>query len=410
MWGRMTQQKPFYSNLTVQVLTAISIGILIGVVKPEWGQALGVLGEGFIRLIKMVVGPIIFLTIVVGISTMGDLKKVGRVGAKALIYFEIVTTVALGIGLLVANVLQPGAGISTRAATTQAATQVVASNSPATAPAAASSVAKYDKEAKEHGLTSFLLNIIPDNIVGAFAKGELLQILFFAVLFGMALAAFGEKTRTLVAAMEQLTEIMFKIVAMIMKVAPLGALGAMAFTVGTYGIASLLPLAKLMGCVYLTMGLFVFLVLGTICRAFGISLLRYLGFIKEEILLVLGTSSSESALPRMIQKLEKLGCSRGVVGMVIPAGYSFNLDGTSIYLSMAVLFIAQAFGVHLSIGEQLYILLILMLTSKGAAAVTGGDLSRWRQRWRRRTRCPLKDWRCCWGWIGLCRRRGRLRT
>jgi aerobic C4-dicarboxylate transport protein len=284
---------------------------------------------------------------------MGDLKKVGRVGGIALLYFEIVTTLALAIGLLVANVVRPGAGIATQSATLAATTQ-------------------YSQEAQKHSISEFLLNIIPDNIVNAFAKGDLLQILLFSVLFGLAVAALGPRAAGLVRGMERLSDVMFRVVALIMKVAPLGALGAMAYTIGKFGIGSLVPLAKLMGCVYLTMLLFIFVVLGSAARLFGFSLLRYLAFIKEEILLVLGTSSSESALPRMIERLEQLGCGRAVVGMVIPAGYSFNLDGTSIYLSMAVLFIAQAFGIELSFWQQIYLMAILMLTSKGAAAVTGG--------------------------------------
>jgi aerobic C4-dicarboxylate transport protein len=378
--------RPIYKNLTFQVLTAIVIGMSIGYVRPDWGQALQPLGDGFIRLIKMVVGPIIFLTIVGGIASMGGIRQVGRIGAKALIYFEVVTTLALAIGLLVANVVQPGIrdgrGIADAAINEPVA---VATESPSETGGAAKSesppqangpqaaqVAKYAKEAKQHSLVDSLLNVIPISIVGAFAEGNLLQILFFAVMFGVAMSSLGMRESALITGLEHLTEVMFRIVAFIMKVAPLGALGAMAYTVGKFGIASLLPLAKLMACVYLTMAVFIFVVLAIICRLFGFSLLRYLRFIREEIVLVFGTSSSESALPRMIEKLELMGCSRGVVGLVIPAGYSFNLDGTSIYLSMAVMFIAQAYGIHLSLSQQLYVMGVLMLTSKGAAAVTGG--------------------------------------
>jgi aerobic C4-dicarboxylate transport protein len=343
-----------HRNLTVQVLVAITIGALIGHFSPAAGQALQPLGDGFIRLVKMVVAPIVFLTIVVGIAGMGDLKKVGRVGIKALLYFEIVTTIALGIGLVVANVVKPGKGISTAHLNVAATTQYAVSAE------------------KQKSLSDFVLHVIPDNVVGAFATGDLLQILFFAVLFGTAVATLGAHGKPIVSGCERLTEAMFRIVAIIMKVAPLGALGAMAYTIGKFGIGTLIPLAKLMTCVYLTMALFIFVVLGIACRMIGVSLWRYLVFIREEILLVLGTSSSEPALPRMIEKLELLGCNRGVVGMVVPAGYSFNLDGTSIYLSMAVLFIAQAFGIEMSWGQQLYVLAVLMLTSKGAAAVTGG--------------------------------------
>ncbi len=358
--------KRLRQNLSFQVFIAIILGVAIGCFRPDWGQALQPLGQGFIRLIKMVVGPIIFLTIVVGIASMGDLKKVGRVGGKALLYFEVVTTLALGIGLLVANVIQPGAGV--HAATTPAAAPETAG--PAAAPD--SQAARYVKEGEKRSFVEFILNIIPESVLAAFVAGDLIQILFFAVLFGLAMAALGDRAAGLKAQLESLTEVMFKVVAFIMKAAPLGVLGAMAYTIGAFGVVSLLPLAKLMVCVYLTMALFIFVVLGMISRLFGFSLWRYLVFIREEVLLVLGTSSSESALPRMIEKLEILGCGRGVVGLVIPAGYSFNLDGTSIYLSMAVLFIAQAFGVPLSLGQQLYVMALLMLTSKGAAAVTGG--------------------------------------
>jgi aerobic C4-dicarboxylate transport protein len=353
--------------LSFQVFIAILLGVAVGYFRPDWGHALQPLGQGFIRLIKMVVGPIVFLTIVVGIASMGDLKKVGRVGGKALLYFEVVTTLALAIGLLVANVIQPGAGIHAAAATAPAAPETAG---PAAGPD--SQAAQYAKEGEKRSFVEFILNIIPENVVGAFAAGDLMQILLFAVLFGLGMAGLGGRAVGLRVQLESLTEVMFKVVAFIMKAAPLGVLGAMAYTIGAFGVVSLLPLAKLMACVYLTMALFIFIVLGMICRLFGFSLWRYLVFIREEILLVLGTSSSESALPRMIEKLEILGCGRGVVGLVIPAGYSFNLDGTSIYLSMAVLFIAQAFGVPLSLGQQLYVMALLMLTSKGAAAVTGG--------------------------------------
>lgn len=378
--------KPIYKNLTFQVLTAILIGLSIGYFKPDWGLALQPLSDAFIRLIKMVVGPIIFLTIVCGIASMSGIRKVGRVGAKALIYFEVITTLALAIGLLVANVVEPGTRDGRGIAVVTASEPVaIAKESPSTnghAPSfesspyatdpAAVEVAKYAKEAQKHSFVDSLLNIIPVSIVGAFAEGNLLQILFFGVIFGVAMSSLGMRESQLMTGLIHLTEVMFRVVAIIMMVAPLGALGAMAYTVGKFGIASLVPLAKLMACVYLTMALFIFVVLAIVCRLFGFSLLRYLRFIREEIVLVLGTSSSESALPRMIEKLELMGCSRGVVGLVIPAGYSFNLDGTSIYLSMAVMFIAQAYGIHLSPSQQLYVMGVLMLTSKGAAAVTGG--------------------------------------
>jgi len=351
----MTTQmaRPIYKNLTFQVLVAVAIGAFVGWVRPQWGQSLKPVMTGFINLIKMVVAPIVFLTIGVGIASMGDLKKVGRVGIKSLFYFEVVTTLALAIGLLVANTIKPGAGLDTSKATLTA------------------EVKKYQEQAQEQTITEFILHIIPDSVVGAFAKGDMLQILCFSVLFGLALASLGETAAPVVRGMEHLTHVMFRLVALIMRVAPLGAFGAMAFTVGTFGGESLKQLVWIMVCVYLTMIIFIFGVLGLICRLFGFSLWKYLVFIREEILLVLGTSSSETALPRMIEKLELLGCGKQVVKLVIPTGYSFNLDGTSIYLSMAVLFIAQAFNVHLSFGQQVYIMVLLMLTSKGAAAVTG---------------------------------------
>lgn len=354
--------KPIYKNLTFQVLTAVVIGLLLGALQPEWGEAMKPFSDGFIRLVKMVVGPIIFLTIVVGISKMGDMKKVGRVGGRALIYFEVVTTIALAIGLLVVNIVQPGKGVDTHLSVTES-------------KIGQDEVNKQKKTAdQKHSFSEFLLEVIPENVVGAFAEGKLLQILFFSVLFGMAMSSLGLHHSGLMIELEHLVEVMFKVVAIVMKVAPLGAFGAMAFTVGKYGLHSLVHLAVLMACVYLTMALFIFVVLGTICRLYRFSLWRYLVYTRHEIMLVLGTSSSESALPRIMQRLEELGCNKGIIGMVIPAGYSFNLDGTSIYLSMAIMFLAQAFGLHLGFWQQLQIMGILMLTSKGAAAVTGGGL------------------------------------
>jgi aerobic C4-dicarboxylate transport protein len=351
--------KPIYKNLTFQVLTAIVIGATIASIKPEWGIALKPLGDGFIRLVKMVVTPIIFLTVVVGIASIGNLRKAGRVGLKAIVYFELVTTLALAIGLGVGNLARPGAGIDrSRVKMTEQDTK---------------DLAKYQAAGeRQKDFREVVLHIIPDNVFAAFAGDDILPVLFFAVIFGVAVAGLGAHGAPVVAGMERLTEAMFRVVALIMKVAPLGALGGMAYTVGKFGAGALVVLLKLMGCVYLTMGLFIFVVLGLICWAFGFSLWRYLVYIREEILLVLGTSSSESALPRMMEKLEVMGCGRDVVRMVIPAGYSFNLDGTSIYLSMAMVFIAQAFEVRMHFGQQLYVIAILMLTSKGAAAVTGG--------------------------------------
>jgi aerobic C4-dicarboxylate transport protein len=354
--------KKLTSNLTVQVLTAIALGVLVGTFFPTFGAALKPVGDTFINLIKMLIAPIIFLTVVLGIGGMGDLKKVGRVGGKALLYFEIVTTLALAIGITAANLSHPGRGIDARASV---ATQTAAQ---------AAEAAKYTAAATTGGMnwTDFFTHIVPHSVVGAFAEGDVLQVLLFAVLFGLALSRIpAEYGQPLLRTFERLSHAMFGVLALVMKLAPIGAFGGMAFTIGKYGLATLLPLGKLMLVVYLTMFLFVFVVLNSIMRFYGLSLWRYLGFIKEEILLVLGTSSSESALPRMIDKLERYGCSRSVAGLVIPTGYSFNLDGTSIYLSIAAIFLAQAFNIDLSLTQQLTLIGILMLTSKGAAGVTG---------------------------------------
>jgi len=351
--------KKLFSNLTVQVLTAIALGVAVGALFPAFGAALKPIADTFISLIKMLIAPIIFLTVVLGIAGMGSLKKVGRVGGKALLYFEVVTTLALGIGVLVANLTQPGAGV-------QATAQAVMQDSKKAAEAA-----KYTSQAGEMNWVEFFTHIVPDNVVGAFAKGDILQVLLFSVLFGLAVNHMGEQGQPLMRTFDRLSHAMFQVLAMVMKLAPLGAFGGMAFTIGKYGIATLLPLGKLMLVVYTTMFLFIFGVLNLIMRSYGLRLWPYLRFIKEEILLVLGTSSSESALPRMIDKLERYGCSRSVAGLVIPTGYSFNLDGTSIYLSIAVIFLAQAFNIPLSITQQLTLIGILVITSKGAAGVTG---------------------------------------
>ncbi len=341
-----------HHNLTFQVLVAISLGILLGLISPETGRAMKPLGDTFINLVKMVIAPVIFLTIVLGIANMSDLRKVGRVGGKALLYFEIVTTFALTIGLIVVNVTRPGAGLDVSAL-------------------AKGDVSKFTEQGKAMSFLDFATHIVPSSAVDAFAKGDVLQIVFFAVLFGIALASLGNRGQKLTDILENTSQVFFRIVAIVMKVAPIGAFGAMAYTIGAFGVRTLLPLGRLMLDVYLTMFLFIFIVLNLILRWYGFSLWQYLKFIREEILLVLGTSSSEAALPRMLEKMERYGCARSVVGLVIPAGYSFNLDGTSIYLSMATLFIAQAFGVHLTIVQQLSVLGVLMLTSKGAAGVTG---------------------------------------
>jgi aerobic C4-dicarboxylate transport protein len=340
--------------LYVQVLLAIVAGILLGHFDPGLGAALKPLGDAFIKLIKMLIGPIIFTTIVAGVGGMGDLKAVGRVGLKALIYFEVVTTLALVIGLVVANVFHPGAGIHATAASLDA-----------------GAVASYTKAAQNLSTVDWLLNLIPATFVGAFTGGDILQVLVVSLLFGFALAALGEKARPVVGLLHDVAKVFFVMVNHIAKVAPVAAFGAMAFTVGKYGLGSLASLAELMACVYLTCFLFIVLVLGAICRAAGFSLWRLVRYLREEILIVIGTSSSEAALPGLITKLERAGCEKTVVGVVVPSGYSFNLDGTCIYLTMAALFIAQATDTPLSLGQQLGLLAVLLLTSKGAAGVTG---------------------------------------
>jgi aerobic C4-dicarboxylate transport protein len=344
----------FYQSLYFQVITGILIGVALGALYPSAGESMKPLGDGFIKVIRMMIGPVIFCTVVTGIANIGDLKKLGRVGVKALLYFEVVTTIALLIGLAVVKIVQPGAGINANPATLDA-----------------NAVAQYATSGKELHAVDFLLNIIPDTIMGAFARGEILQILFVAILFGIALASF-EQGKLVVEVIDAITRWLFKVIGIIMKFAPIGAFGAMAFTIGKYGIRALLPLGKLLACVYLTSGLFVFVVLGLIARVHGFSIWKLLVYIREELLIVLGTSSSESALPRLLVKLEELGCSKSVVGLVVPAGYSFNLDGTSIYLTIAALFVAQATNTHLTAKDEFTLLLVLMLTSKGAAAVTGG--------------------------------------
>jgi len=348
-------RKPLYSHLYFQVLVAIAIGVALGFFYPATAETMKPLGDGFIKLIKMMIAPIIFTTVVVGIAKIGDMKEVGRVGLKALIYFELVSTLALTIGLVVVNVVRPGAGLNADVSTLDT-----------------KAIESYATSAKSLSTVDMLLHIIPESAVGAFAGGEILQVLLFSVLFGLALARFGENGRKLIDLLDQLSHVLFNVIGIIMRVAPLGAFGAMAFTIGKYGVGTLADLAKLMACVYLTCVLFVAVVLGTIARLVGFRLWPFLKYIKEEILIVLGTSSSEAALPRMIIKMENVGCAKPVVGLVIPTGYSFNLDGTSIYLTMAAMFIAQATNVPLNLWQQLSILGVLLLTSKGAAAVTGG--------------------------------------
>ena len=347
-------RQPFYKILYFQVITAIVLGVLVGFFFPDFGEKLKPLGDAFIKLIKMVIAPIIFLTVVSGIGGIGDMKKFGRVGLKALIYFEVVTTFALFIGLFVVKLVQPGVGINADPATLDA-----------------KGIEQFTKAAQNQSTVDFFLHIIPDTIFDAFAKGEILQVLFFAILFGIALTMLGEKGKPILKGIDLISKVFFGIITVIMRFAPIGAFGAMAFTIGKFGISTLQSLATVMLCVYITCALFIFVVLGLIARFAGFSLLKFIRYIKEEILIVVGTSSSESALPRMMEKLEHLGCTKSVVGLVIPSGYSFNLDGTSIYLTIAAIFVAQATNTSLTFGQELSILLVLLLTSKGAAGVTG---------------------------------------
>lgn len=347
-------KKPFYKVLYIQVLFAIIVGVLLGIYDPGLATAMKPLGDGFVKLIKMIIAPVIFCTVVAGIAGMQDMKKVGRVGGKALIYFEIVSTFALAIGLIVANVIKPGAGFNVNPATIDT-----------------HSIAQYTDKTKALTTTDFLMNIIPNTFVDAFAKGEILQVLLIAILCGFALSMMGERGRPITRGIETLSHMIFGVVNIIMKAAPIGAFGAMAFTIGKYGVKSLIPLASLVGSFYLTCALFVVIVLGVIARLTGFSIFRYLSYIKEELLIVLGTSSSESALPAIMRKLEKLGCPKSVVGLVVPTGYSFNLDGTNIYMTMAALFVAQATNTDLTLTQELTILLVAMLTSKGASGITG---------------------------------------
>ncbi len=353
--GIMSKKRtPIYKVLYFQVICAIIFGVLLGYFFPDVGAQMKPFGDGFIRLIKMIIAPVIFCTVVTGIAGMEDMKKVGKTGGLALLYFEVVSTIALIIGLIVVNVCQPGVGMHVDPSTLDS-----------------GAVVAYTGPGKMQTTTQFLMNIIPHTVVGAFADGEILQVLFFSLLFGFALHKFGGRGTLIFDVIEKSSHVLFQIVGMIMRVAPVGAFGAMAFTIGKYGIGSLLPLAELMGTFYLTCLLFVLGVLGGICRWHGFSIFRYIGYIKEELLIVLGTSSSESVLPRMMAKMEHAGVSKPVVGLVIPTGYSFNLDGTAIYLTMAAVFIAQACDVQMTIMQQVTLLAVLLLTSKGAAGVTG---------------------------------------
>jgi aerobic C4-dicarboxylate transport protein len=352
--GRMAAQ-PLYKSLYLQVIVAIACGILLGYVAPQQGAAMQPLGDGFIKLVKMVIGPVVFVTVALGIAHTGAVRDVGRIGLRALVYFEGMSTLALVIGLVLVTTLEPGrhVGINLSALDTQ-------------------SVSAYAEASKELSVTEFILNIVPTTFVGAFTQGEITQVLLVSILVGLALLMLGERVRPLVHLLDQASAVCFAIVGLIMRLAPVGAFGAMAYTIGRYGIGTLLSLGELMADVYLACLFFVFVVLGLVTAAIGTNIWRVLVYIREEILIVLGTSSSESVLPRIMEKLERLGCDKSVVGLVVPTGYSFNLDGTSIYMSMAAMFVAQASGVHLSLGAEFSLMAILLLTSKGAAAVTGG--------------------------------------
>lgn len=347
-------KQPLYRSLYVQVICAVIIGVLLGYFYPALGEKMKPLGDGFIKLIKMMIAPIIFCTVVVGIAGMEDMKKVGKTGGLALLYFEVVSSIALIVGLVLVNVLKPGVGMNVDAASIDT-----------------KAIAAYTGPGKMEGTVDFLLHIIPNTLVDAFAKGEILQVLLIAVLFGFALHRFGGRGTLVFDVIEKGSHVLFVIIGYIMKLAPIGAFGAMAFTIGKYGVGSLFSLGKLMATFYATCLLFVFVVLGLIARFHGFSIWKFVKYIKEELLIVLGTSSSESVLPRMMEKMENLGANKTTVGLVIPTGYSFNLDGTSIYLTMAAVFIAQATNTPMTLMQELTLLAVLLLTSKGAAGVTG---------------------------------------
>lgn len=341
-------------TLYLQVLAAIVLGVLVGWRKPEWGVAVEPLGTGFIKLIKMLIAPVIFTTVVAGIAGMGDLKRLGRVGVKALVYFEIVTTLALIIGLVVVNVVKPGVGMHVPPDTLDA-----------------KLIASYVKQGETQSTVGFFLNIIPRTFVAAFSEGDILQVLFLALLFGVALARLGERGRPVTSFISEVTRVIFGMVWLVTRLAPIGAFGAMGFTVGKYGVGALVSLGQLLATVYLTCAVFIIFVLGGIARAAGFNFWRVLKYVREEIFIAVGTSSSEAALPGLMEKMERIGCARSVVGVVVPAGYSFNLDGTCIYLTSAALFVAQATDTVLPLPQQIGLLLVMLLTSKGAAGITG---------------------------------------
>jgi aerobic C4-dicarboxylate transport protein len=344
----------WYANLTVQVLVAMVLGVLVGWLYPDIGKELKPLGDVFLRMVKMVIGPIVFLTVVTGISGIGDMKKVGRLGFKTIAYFEIVTTAALAFGLIVVNIVKPGAGLT-----------------PPSAAVAQQSAARAVAQTNQHSVLDTISRIVPDNVVDAFVKLDVLQILFFAVLFGAALIAAGEKAKPIEDFLERLSSVLFGIIAIVIKFAPIGAFGAIAFAIATFGIGSLSSLAKLIVSVYLTLALFIVVVLGLIARSYHFSIFKFLLFIKEELIIAFAACNSEVVMPRLMEKLTRLGCSKSVVGLVIPTGYSMNQDGTAIYLSMGAIFIAQVYGVDLSIWQQLGLLAFMMFTSKGVGGVSG---------------------------------------
>jgi aerobic C4-dicarboxylate transport protein len=349
-----SRKKPFYTGLSFQVLVGVGVAIILGYVSPATAIAMKPLGDAFIRLITMIITLVIFCTLVTGIAGMEDMKKVGRVGGKALLYFEVVSTIALLMGLIVGNVVRPGSGFNIDPTTLDA-----------------TAVSEYAGQAKAQTVVQFLAHIIPNTVVDAFTRGDILQVLFVSLLFGFALSLAGPRSKPLVDFLDALTRVVFRIVAILMRFAPIGAFGAMAFTIGKYGLASLGPLVKLIATLYVTSLLFVIVLLGAIARLAGFGILRFLWFLREEILLVLATSSSEPALPALMAKLERLGCSKALVGLVVPTGYTFNADGTSLYMTLAALFVAQATNTHLSLAQQFTILGVALLTSKGASGVQG---------------------------------------
>lgn len=359
MSGVAESGRPWYRILYVQVLIAVGLGVLLGVLAPDLAKSLKPLGDGFVKLVKMMIAPIIFCTVVHGIASMGDLKKLGRIGAKALFYFEVLSTLALVIGLFVVNIMRPGAGFTPPGQTFHAAGKALVSSQ------------EFAEKAHNLSTSDFLLKVIPDTLVSPFVTGDILQVLLVSILAALAISALGPRGKVVLTAVETTSEILFAIMGIVVKAAPIGAFGAMGFTIGSYGLSALGKLGLLMAGFYITAALFVIVVLGLVARICGIAIFKFLAYIKDELLLVLGTSSSETALPGMLQKMERLGCAKSTVGLVIPTGYSFNLDGTNIYMAMAAVFLAQATNTPLDLSHQIALLLVAMVTSKGASGVTG---------------------------------------